>query len=239
MSVPFTTPDIRLTRALTSQPGQHAALDEYARHTGIDVADVIDLLGPALDSGLLGLETVNGQIFILTGACGRPAPDGLPSLPPNLWEVLRTRADLHTAWKRWRLMRTMQRAGWAVEAAGHRIMEGLAPVGVVADLGVSMGGHIVPVLDEPDLTVLGADTGPLSEYERAGCRAVAVTCHAGGLDAAVTGARRWISAWQGTATRRTMQVAVLEAPGYEAVIVDPADTSIAPRTAGQIHRGLL
>lgn len=219
-------PDPRLNGIFLREPLTCATLTEYARHSGVDVAEVVELLGPYLDDGTLALEPCGGEIFVLTAPNGRPIPQHKPDVAPNLWEVLRCGQMPAGAHATWLLARGLEQAGWVVEVDIARITFGMAPLLSPPHLGVEIGQVVVPVVDRPDVDALAQPAGLLADYDRSGAAALAVVCDEGGLDAVVTAVRRF------TAGRRLpprLSVLVLEAPRYHPTLLTSTDVAIEPR----------
>lgn len=221
----FVVPDVRLTRVFQHQPQRCASVSEYAQATGIDVLNLLELLGPALDAGTIALEPVGAETFIHTAPNGRPVPHGLPDPLPNLWETLRADRGPQAAYELWTLYRALQTAGWAVEARPTTIAATLGPIDKLPTLAVLMHGELVPVVIGPSTAALADPQGRLGELARAGAKAAAATLPSGALDDFVTAARAWFN----RADHRGMKIVLLEAPRYAPVIVSAADAAVAPR----------
>ena len=224
----LTFPDIRLTRLTQQDPIRCASVNEYAMATGIDVGQVLTLLGEALDSGDVNVEPAGGEIFVHTAPQGRPTPQGRAQIPPNLWELLRRNADVDTAFALWRLYRGLEQGGWSIEADPSRI-----PVigGHTTLLGIKFSGHaIAPLLVLPNVDDVAAHTGPLMKYERAEVRVVGLVCRNGELEPMVTSVRRWML---DRPTAAQLNVIILEAPRYQPVLVSPRDAAVAPRSVSR------
>lgn len=222
--------DPRLNRLFLREPLRCASVTEYSRLSGVDVADVVELLGCYLDDGTLALEPYGGEIFVLTAPRGRPIPRERPDVAPNFWEVLRRNQPPDGAFRTWQLARGLETAGWSVEVSPARIMFGLAQLMSPPFLGIEVGHTVVPVVDHPDSNLLAAPAGMLAEYDRSGAAALAVVCDEGGLDSVVTAVRRYVVA------RRLvprLSVLVLESPRYHPTLLTPTDTAIEPRAVSR------
>jgi hypothetical protein len=217
--------DPRLNRFLVRQPERCATVNEYAQSSGLDTGEVIELLGPYLDDGTLALEFVADEVFVHTAPAGRPAPPGHADVPSNLWERLRIRSSLEMSYAVWKLIRSMERAGWQVETNPSKVLFGLGPVSRVPYFGVVVAHQVVPVLPFPSPDELVGGSGLLTEYERAGAPAVAVICDEGALDENTTSVRRWVLSQRYTPP---LSVLVLEAPRYNPVLLAPADGAVRP-----------
>jgi len=217
--------DPRLTRLLLREPQRCATLGEYAQACGIDTTRVVELLGSYLDNGTLSLDFFGDEVFVNTAPHGRPLPEASADVPPNLWESLRSRVGVETAYALWRILRSLERAGWLVEHRLHRIMFGLGRVQDAPYLGVKVGQVVVPTMIFPTAEMLGREGGLLDQYEQAGAAALAVVCDERGLDEAVTAVRRWVL---GRKAVPTMSVLVLESPRYNPTLLSPGDAAMAP-----------
>lgn len=217
--------DHRLNHMFHRDAHKYATVSEYATAAGIDTTEVVDLLGPHLDNATLGLEVVGGEVFVTTAPFGRPAPSGAAHTNPNLWELLRGLGDAATAHQMWLLVRALERSGWRVEPRRAHMLDGRGVIVHAPFFGVTVGQQTVPVLAHvPSDQLLGA-AGLLSEYQRAGFPAVAVTCDQGELDQYVTASRRWILAhtWP-----PQVAVLVLEGPRYQPVLLSGDDGAVQP-----------
>ena len=219
--------DPRLTKLLQREPERCASLSEYAAATGIETGRVMELFGTALDDGTLGFEPVGPEIFIHTAPNGRPTPQGTPDVAPNLWERLRAHGDPHHAYQLWQLMRSLEDAGWRVEANGSGIMFALRPMQVVPQLGLSIGNRVVPLVVYPATSDVASPNGRLYELAAAGAASVAVICDSGALDEMVTAVRRF---YMDVRQEVPMTVLILEAPRYNPVLLTQHDASVAPRS---------
>jgi hypothetical protein len=221
-------PDPRLNKLLVRYPHRYATLSEYATAAGMTIDAVVNHLSPLLDAGSLGLETCGGDIFVLTAPGGRPLPAHVPDVAPNLWETLRAGSSVPDAWSLWDTTRTLERAGWDVEADPDAVAGTLGRVTSPPRIGVRIATTIVPVLTAGPHARLAEPTGLLGEYERAGAAAVAVVCDGGTLDATTTAVRRWVLSRQAMPTH--LSVIILEKPGVAPVILSAADSAVAPVT---------
>lgn len=229
----LTVADARLTRILQRHPQRCASVSEYATATGMTTDEIIELLGPHLESGLVDLEVWGAEIFVHTAPGGRIETDReLPQVAPNLWELLRGSAPVEYAYALWKLVRDLQSAGHVVEVHPHRVVSQLGPVRSRPYLGVYNGPLVVPVLVLPTADELATPTGLLADYERAGAEMVAVVCDEGALDSRVTAVRRWML---GRALPGQMQVVILEAPRFNVTVIDAHDSAVAPVTVSAYH----
>lgn len=222
--------DPRLTKLMQREPERCASISEYAAVTGIETGQVVELLGPALDEGALGLEIVGEEIFVHTAPDGRPGAAHLPEVQPNLWERLREGNHPDFAYALWRLARGLERAGWRVEANPHRIMFGLSRIDPRPYLGIHVANHIVPLLVHPAAADLSRPDGLLNTYDHAGAATVGVVCDSGALDEMVTATRRWVLGRRG---QTYMSVLVLEAPRFNPTLLQPGDAAVTPRAVSR------
>lgn len=220
-------PDTRLNHIFIRDPLSCASLSEYATTAGMDTSEVAMGLNQYLDDGTLALETAGGEVFVLTAPRGRPQADGDTQVAPNLWELLRRRADTETAGRLWVLLRGLEFAGWKVEINPARVMFSLGSMMDPPILGVDVGNVVVPVLAYPHVDLLQDGDGPLSHYDRAGAGAVAVVCKEMALDETVTAVRKWILAHRPDFL--TMSVLVLEAPRFDPTLLSPGDGVVNAR----------
>jgi hypothetical protein len=224
----ISVPDPRLNKLLVRDAYRHATISEYASAAGMPVETVVAQLRPYLDGATLGLETVGGEIFLLTAPAGRPIASSGADVAPNLWEVLRATATIERAHETWQCCRALERAGWRVETAPDRVRWGLGHVSDAPSLALALGESTVPVLIHPDARQLAEISGPLAEYERAGAPAVAVVCRGGELDTVSTAVRRWILSHRAAPSKVT--VLVLEQPRLAPVLLSANDAAVMPRT---------
>lgn len=217
--------DPRLNQLIIRHPDRCASLTEYAQAAGIDTSEVVELFGPYLDNGTLALEFVGDEVFLHTAPSGRPAPISHADVPANLWERLRNRSSIEMSFAVWRLIRSMERAGWGVETSLTKVLYGLGPLVRAPYFGVRVGAQVVPVLPFPSVDEVAGPSGLLAEYNRAGAPAVAVVCDEGALDEMCTAVRRWVLSHRFLPTISTL---VLESPRYSPVLLAPSDGSIEP-----------
>lgn len=222
----LTFADARLTMLFTRDPERCATLSEYSRACGIDTGRVMDLMSTALDCGALSFEPVGTEIFVHTAPAGRPAPLGVPEVAPNLWERLRSHGHKQQAYQLWQLYRSMENAGWVVEANTPAIMFSLSPVNPAPELGLKLGNQVFPMIIRPRLTDLSQPGGRLHQLSTAGARMVAVVVESGALEEAVTATRKQWMAGYSTATTAL----ILEGPRYNPVQISAKDASVAPRS---------
>jgi hypothetical protein len=222
--------DARLTKLMQREPETCAALSEYAARTGIETGQVIQLLGPAVDEGIIAFEIWADEIFINTAPAGRPTPTHLPEVAPNMWERLRVHGTVEEAYSMWRLVRSLERAGWRVETNPNRIMFGLSQLPLPPALGIQVANSMVPLVVHPTLEQLAHPQGLLSMFDHAGAASVGVICDSGALDEMITASRRWGFTRHG---QTGMSVIVFEAPRYAPTLMRPGDASVAPRSVSQ------
>ena len=91
--------DPRLTKLMQREPETCAGVSEYASRTGIETGQVIQLLGAAVDEGVIGFEIWAEEIFVHTAPAGRPTGScsGSVSSPSSRRSASRSR----TRWCRW------------------------------------------------------------------------------------------------------------------------------------------
>jgi hypothetical protein len=221
-------------RTLINDSFRHATLEEYARACGLEVDVVMQHLEHALDSRAVALETAHGEVFVLTAPEGRPLPDGVPWVAPNLWEVLRYNRDIDAAHQLWQVHRGLERAGWEVVSTPQQINAACAaPVARQAPLGVIVGGLSIPVVVHPSPTDVADTSGVLGSYERAGASVVAIVCGLSGLDAMATAVRRFALGWR--LVDQPLTVLVLEAPRYQPVVLQAHDAAVNPLSVSRIE----
>lgn len=223
--------DPRLNHLLRRDPMRCASLDEYASAAGVTVAKVAEAFAGLLDGGSSQLEVVQGHVFLLTGI-GRHRGEQVP-VPANLWEVLRRYSDTQVAYRRWRLTRALERAGWRVEVDVAEVMEGLSHVRNAAAVGVRIGEQLIPVVDSVTARDVADTAGPISDWMRTNANVILLTCPAGQLDDYVTAVRVLFNAHRG----RRFQVVMVEEPGFDAVVVDSADTRVTPVDVSRFFPG--
>lgn len=219
---PFLLKDARLQQVFTRTPERCASVDEYARAAGLQVADVLEILTPALAEGILALDSVGGTLLIHTAPNGRPTVSTRPQAKPNLWELLRERAGLERAHGLWQLIRGLEAGGWSVELDQELLELHAGVPRQYLQLGVWLRDVLVPLVPYPAQPEIPAI---LDVYAAAEGPGVALTCRNRELDAAVTGARAWYLR-QGSPPELT--VFVLEAPGFGATVLRASDNSVTP-----------
>ncbi len=215
----------RLNRAFIRNTHRFATVTEYAQACDVDTATVVELLGDYLDDGTLGLEVVDGEVFVHTAPHGRPAPSKCADVPPNLWERLRSLSDVSGAKSAWKLVRALEQVGWRTETDRDKVLAGLTAVVHAPFVGVFLGSRLLPVLPYPDPDALLGGAGLLTEYHRSGSSAVAVVCAQADLDVYVTAVRRWTL---GHSWPPDFSVVLLEAPRFSPVVVSPSDGAVRP-----------
>lgn len=222
---PLNVSDFRLQATFTRTPGRYATVSEYAQATGISTDRIVELIADHLDTGALSLEFYGDEVFIHTAPFGRPAPDGVASTAPNLWERLRRRNSVAASYAYWKLIRSLETVGWHVETDTHVVHAGLGRVDTPAVIGITVGPRVVPVLAYPAASQLSNRDGLLTSYDRAGAAVVAVTCDEGRLDEFSSATRRWMLDRRWTPR---LAVMILEAPRYQPVLHTPDDGAVQP-----------
>lgn len=221
-----TTTDYRLTHLMLREPMRCASLNEYSSATGIDTADLIELLEPMLEDGTIELEVHGDDVFVHTAPAGRSSMAGRAGVPANLWETLRERYSVAHAHQLWKLTRAMEHAGWRVEHRVPRIMFGIGRLHEPPAMGVDVGNTVVPLLLFPTGAALAGPAGLLSIYETAGAAAVGVVCAQGALDEIATAARTWLLSSQ---IPPAMSVIVMESPRFNPTLLTPSDGAVTPK----------
>lgn len=225
---PLLLKDPRLMLLFHREPDKCASLSEYAAASGIETGAIMELLGPALDEGVLGFEPVGSEIFIKTGFSGRPTPRHVSQVSPNLWERLRVHGDKHHAYQLWQTLRGLERAGWKVEANTARIMHALthANIAAVPPLGLVIGNRVVPLIIRPEVEELSATTGRVAQLSYAGADIVAVICDSGALDENTTALRKL---YLSNSAYKPVTL-LCEAPRYNPVQLTPGDAGVGARS---------
>lgn len=222
---PISVADARLNHVFHRQPERCATVDEYASAAGMDPEQVLELLSPYLSNGTLGIEVYADLLFVHTAPTGRPTPSHLPEVAPNLWERIRNRAPLARAYALWRLIRSLEHAGWKVETNVKEVTLGLGWLPTEPYLGLNVKGQPVPVIPYPAPNELPGPNGLCEAYQKAGARGIAVTCDNGALDQIVTAVRAWVL---GRGEPSYMTILVLEAPRFNPTLIRPSDNSVTP-----------
>jgi hypothetical protein len=217
--------DPRLHHVFMMRPLRCAAVEDYARAAGLEPLEVLEHLGPALEAGIISLESVQDTIFVDTAPAGRPNPLGGPQLPAGLWETLKARSSPNRAQALWRLTRGLESGGWEVSHDIEALTAGLGPLPVLPWLGVIVNAEPVILVPYPDAVALTATQGPLSTLADAGADSVAVTCHNGALEEVVTAVRSW---GLGRQRRKRVRVYILEAPRFSPTALEVTDRGIHP-----------
>lgn len=219
---PFVIGDARLQHMFLRTPTRCASVEEYARAAGMTTDEVLELLSPLLSEGILGLDPVQGTLFVHTAPKGRPAPMPLPQIAANLWELLRNRASLEQAFALWRLIRGLEVGGWTVDI-DQVALEARAQVNSRhLLLGIRVRDILVPLVPYPTTTQVPS---ALDDFAGGSAVAVALTCENRELDQMVTAARAWFLSRPVPAR---MTVFILEAPSFAATILRCDDNSVTP-----------
>lgn len=217
------TVDARLNRLLNQQPERCATVDEYAASSGMDTAEVMAAFDRFLDDGTLALEFVGSDVFILTAPTGRPQPPTAHQVAPNLWERLRMLSDVYEAHRAWQLLRALERQGWSLRVPTREEAHATSRPTL---LEARVGSRMVPLVIDPDPSMLMSPMGVLAEHARMRHSAVAISCAPAGLDAATTAVRRYLLEGRGA----PLHVLLLEAPLYNPVLLSPGDAGVLPRS---------
>lgn len=222
---PLAVPQSMLHMLMVRANHRFATVSEYAVAAGVDTQTVIDAFAAHLDAGLIRLEPVEGEVFVLTAPGGRPIPAHLGDVAPNLWELLRHRVDRHQAHRWWQVLRALELSGWEIEVGSPALTVSMSnrPGMPLPVAGVWVGTSCVPLIVDGDLELLGGPTGPLERYEQAGAPAVVVLAPLAGLDETITTVRRW------ALTRRVrpgLAILVLEAPRFDPVLISASDPAV-------------
>ncbi len=207
------------------RPLRCAAIEDYARSAGLDPLSVLEYLGPALEAGVISLESVEDTIFVDTAPSGRPSVHGTAQLPAGLWETLKARASSNRAHALWRLTRGLESGGWEVTHDVDALTCNLGPLSVQPWLGVMVNAEPVILVPYPEMGALTAVTGPLTTLAEAGAGSVAVTCHNGALEEVVTAVRSW---GLSQPRRKRVRVLILEAPRFSPTALEVDDRGIHP-----------
>ena len=223
-------PDARLTRLMQKNPGKCASISEYAGATGLATHRISELLGTALDCGIVSLEPVGTEIFVRTAPSGRPIPEHLPEVQPNLWELLRYHGNKHYAYALWKLYRSLEFAGWKVEADQRLISVGLGRLQPPPQLAIYVDNTLTPLVLHPDLDDISNPAGPVGATAAAGARVVGIVTDEGSLDDTVTAARSLYHS-----TNLTIPLRILEAPSYHPVALTSKDAAITTTGTGTMH----
>lgn len=207
---------------------RYASVSELAAAAACDTTTVVDVFGPYIDNGTVRFELVEDEVFVLTGAEGRPVPRHLPDVPVSLWEMLRRVLSPEQAYLHWVLARQLESCGWEVECATPAVGASLARIPGAPNpvLGVYVGHHVVPVVAYPSKAQTSASDGPLEVYERCGAPCVVLLVRDGGLDPTITAVRQWAMKRK---LRPGMSVLVLEAPRFDPTMINAADPAVPHR----------
>jgi hypothetical protein len=217
-----------LARALRNDFERTATLSELAIAGHMSVDEVVSELGEMFDAGMLGIEAVDGELFILPHPSGRTGSED--ETPRNLWEDLREGRALDDAASLYRLYRSLERAGWHVIVNPGRWNNAVTESGVRCELGVVAGGVLVPLVWNQSEDAVAESSGVIGSLYRAGVQAVAVVCPQHRLDSYVTAARRW---YLSQVAERSIVVLVLEAPRLQPVVVRHSDRAVDAVSVGE------
>ncbi len=219
--------DARLTRLMYKMPERCATITEYATATGLTTQRVTELLGEALDTGTVALEPVGGEVFLHTAPDGRPGPLHLPEVRPNLWERLRSHGSTHYAHSLWALLRSLEFAGWRVEANPERIGANLGRLQPPPQLAIYVDHILAPLALHPDPATTASPAGPVAALSAAGADVIGVVVPSGALDDTITALRMLHLSSPGVSP-----TLVLEAPSYQPVAVTSRDAAIPTTGTG-------
>jgi hypothetical protein len=217
-----------LAHALRKDFEKTATLSELAIAAHMSVDEVVLELGEAFDDGLLGIEAVDGELFLHPHPGGRTGAED--ETPRNLWEDLRESRTLEEAAGLYRLYRSLERGGWHVIVNPGRWNSAVTESGVRCDLGVVAGGVLVPLVWNQSEEAISEPGGVIQNLYRAGVQAVAVVCQQHRLDSYVTAARKW---YLSQVAERSIVVLVLEAPRLQPVIVRHSDRAVDAVSVGE------
>ena len=217
-----------LAHALRNDFEKTATLSELAIAAHMSVDEVVVELEEAFDDGLLGIEAVDGELFLLPHPGGRTGAED--ETPHNLWEDLRERRTLEEAAGLYRLYRSLERAGWHVIVNPGRWNSAVTESGVRCELGVVAGGVLVPLVWNESEESISEAGGIIQNLYRAGVQAVAVVCPQHRLDSYVTAARKW---YLSQVAERSIVVLILEAPRLQPVIVRHSDRAVDAVSVGE------
>lgn len=221
--------DARLTRLVQKNPEKCATITEYAAETGLSTQRVTDLFGEALDAGEVSLEPYGGEVFLHTAPHGRPSPAPLRDVRPNLWERLRAHGGQAYAHSLWTLYRSLEFAGWRVEANPDRIGADLSKLDPPPQLSIYVDHVLAPLILHPTPAVLANPTGPVPALSAAGARAIGVVLPSGSLDDAITALRTLHHAAPKMAP---VPLLLLEAPSYHPVAITAKDAAVPTTGTG-------
>jgi hypothetical protein len=216
--------DPRLVFSFGPDAWRLATIDEHAKASGVQVDEFLTLIEAHLEAGWLGVEAVDGNLFLRTATTnGEPAITA-----PNLWETLRGAANLQLAAHRWSRIRELERGGWHAETR-HRILDGrFSHLRPTPWLAVTVQQRGVGVIVDVASAALGQEGGILDSWSQAGEPLVAVVCEPGALPSVVAEVRSWVLSRGAVAGGRWMSVLVLEAPSYTATLLRCTDNSVTP-----------
>jgi hypothetical protein len=218
--------DARLHHLFLLRADRCATVTEYAHASGIDVPVTLELLTPAIEAGVIGLEVVGDTLFVDTAPAGRPRSDGVEQMPPNLWELLKVRAGERRAFALWKLIRNLEQGGWEVIVDSDELTEAAAGTGSTPWIGVRLGGAAVAVVPYPPAAGLDAVDGPLAVFAGAGVPQVAITCDNASLETYVTAVRSWVL--RNRRAAGTLTVLLLEAPRFAPTALRVDDRGVHP-----------
>lgn len=227
--------DARLHHLFLMRPEKCATVTEYARSAGIDVADTLELLTPAIEAGVIGLEAVADTLFVDTAPDGRPAPSGGEQLPANLWEQLKAKVGARKAYALWKLIRSLEAGGWETIVDSTELAGAAAGTGATPWLGVRLSGSTVAVVPYPPLESISSEDSPLSAFSAAGISCVAISCDIDALESYATAVRAWVL--RNKRRGGSLTVILLEAPRFAPTALRIDDRGIHPVSVTRDERG--
>lgn len=227
--------DARLHHLFLMRPEKCATVTEYSRSAGIDVAETLELLTPAIEAGVIGLEAVADTLFVDTAPDGRPGRSGAEQFPANLWEQLKAKVGPRKAYALWRLIRSLEGGGWETVVDPSELAAAAAGTGATPWLGVRLGGATVAVVPYPPAETVDADGSPLDAFAAAGVPYVAISCDIGTLEAYSTAVRSWVL--RNTRRAGELTVLLLEAPRFAPTALRIDDRGIHPVSVTRDERG--
>ena len=225
--------DARLHHLFLMRPEKCATITEYAQAAGIDVADTLELLTPAIEAGVIGLEAVADTLFVDTAPAGRPVAG--EQLPANLWEQLKAKVGSRKAYALWKLIRSLEAGGWDTIVDPSELAAAAAGTGATPWLGVHLAGHTVAVVPYPAIESLDAADSPLDAFAAAGVPYVALSCDNGALESYATAVRAWVL--RNTRRAGALTVVLLEAPRFAPTALRIDDRGIHPVSVTRDERG--
>lgn len=208
-----------------------ATIEEFASHTDISPANVLELVSDFKNAASIKIETtLSGDSFLLTAPFGRPIAPPSPDVAVNLWELFRrpktpTEASVEISAKIWRLYRAMEKRGWVVDPLRISGLSTTVPAEFHPRFGLYWNSFLIPVLADTPPSYIADPNGVLSSLVQRGIGIAAITCAEGKLDDLTTATRHWL-----LKSGASANFILAEAPLFTPLLLSHMDGSLTPQS---------